>query len=284
MEMDKLPKCQEEEYPEVMDNGALKTHQSGRELHVCGIIYFLLELSHTWMLMMISLVINDRNGILSTDKDLQYIRSQVAVQIWVDHLVYDLIEEISSDEYSNDGIEPLGKYLISDPQGMARTRKQAKKYMISEEALLVYQLEARHWLFEIRFHLIPIQLKRPLTKIWAATTCLTDNLHVKSWTQVLDWHKRRKVIQGVIQMGTTSSFPITSTCWTAPQNSGIKPIEEKEGTKEVNKRHDHERTVSRVEYQGPNWVTVRNDTGVAQEIRKEAHSTGPEVEESSTWS
>ena len=41
--------------------------------------------------------------------------------------MYDLIREISSDEFSDDGIEPLEKYLISDPQGMARTKQMGRK-------------------------------------------------------------------------------------------------------------------------------------------------------------
>ena len=63
----------------------------------------------------------------STDKDLLYIHSQVAVQILVDDLVYDLIEEIGSDEDSNDSVESLEKYLISEPQGMARTKQTSRK-------------------------------------------------------------------------------------------------------------------------------------------------------------
>ena len=52
---------------------------------------------------------------------------QVAVQIRVDDLVYNLIGEISSDEFSDDSVEPLEKYLISDLQGMARTKQTGCK-------------------------------------------------------------------------------------------------------------------------------------------------------------
>ena len=58
---------------------------------------------------------------------MQYILSQVAVQIQVDDLVYDLIGEISSDEFSNENIEPLEKYLTSNHQGMARTKQAGRK-------------------------------------------------------------------------------------------------------------------------------------------------------------
>ena len=51
-----------------------------------------------------------------------YIRSQIAVQVRVDELVYDLIGEISS---SSDGSETdsLEYYLLSNSQGMARTKQ-----------------------------------------------------------------------------------------------------------------------------------------------------------------
>ena len=40
---------------------------------------------------------------MHSDKDLMYIRSQIAVQVRVDELVYDLIGEISSSD--DDGSE-----------------------------------------------------------------------------------------------------------------------------------------------------------------------------------
>ena len=63
---------------------------------------------------------------LQSDKDLMYIHSQVAVQIRVDELVYDLIGEISSDD-EYDELDPLEQYLLSDSQGMARTKQTGRK-------------------------------------------------------------------------------------------------------------------------------------------------------------
>ena len=55
-----------------------------------------------------------------------YIRSQIMVQVRVDELVYDLIGEISS---SSDGSETdsLEYYLLSNSQGMARTKQTERK-------------------------------------------------------------------------------------------------------------------------------------------------------------
>ena len=63
---------------------------------------------------------------LQSDKDLMYMCSQVAVQIRVDELVYDLIGEISSDD-EYDELDPLEHYLLSDSQGMARTKQTGRK-------------------------------------------------------------------------------------------------------------------------------------------------------------
>ena len=64
----------------------------------------------------------------SRDKDhLQYISSQFFVRVNVDYVVYNLIGEISSDHQANDGDNSLEQYLVSDYQGMARTKNTGQK-------------------------------------------------------------------------------------------------------------------------------------------------------------
>ena len=61
-----------------------------------------------------------------------YIHSQIVVQVRVDELVYDLIGEISS---SSDGSETdsLEYYLLSNLQGMARTKQTERKEQNSRQ-------------------------------------------------------------------------------------------------------------------------------------------------------
>ena len=64
---------------------------------------------------------------LSDKDDLQYISSQLSVRVDVDDVVYNLISEISSDDEVNDGDSSLEQYLLSDYQGMARTKNTGQK-------------------------------------------------------------------------------------------------------------------------------------------------------------
>ena len=64
---------------------------------------------------------------LSDKDDLQYISSQLSVRVDVDDVVYNLIGEISSDDEVNDGDNSLEQYLVSDYQGMARTKNTGRK-------------------------------------------------------------------------------------------------------------------------------------------------------------
>ena len=63
-----------------------------------------------------------------SDKDhLLYVSSQLSVRVDVDDVVYKLISEISSDDESDDGINSLEQYLVSDSQGMDRTKYTGQK-------------------------------------------------------------------------------------------------------------------------------------------------------------
>ena len=64
---------------------------------------------------------------LSDKDDLQYISSRLSVRVDVDDVVYNLISEISSDDEVNDGDNSLEQYLVSDYQGMARTKNTGRK-------------------------------------------------------------------------------------------------------------------------------------------------------------
>ena len=58
---------------------------------------------------------------------MQYICSWLSVRVDVDDVAYDLIGEISSDDEVNDGDNSFEQYLVSDYQGMARTKNTGWK-------------------------------------------------------------------------------------------------------------------------------------------------------------
>ena len=58
---------------------------------------------------------------------MQYISSRLSVRVDVDDVVYNLIGEISSDDEVNDNDNSLEQYLVSDYQGMARTKNTGQK-------------------------------------------------------------------------------------------------------------------------------------------------------------
>ena len=64
---------------------------------------------------------------LSDKDDLKYVSSQLSVRVDVDDVVYKFIGEISSDDESDDGVNNLEQYLVSDSQGMARTKYTGRK-------------------------------------------------------------------------------------------------------------------------------------------------------------
>ena len=64
---------------------------------------------------------------LSDKDDLQYISSWLSVRVDVDDVENILIGEISSDDEVNDGDNSLEQYMVSDYQGMARTKNTGWK-------------------------------------------------------------------------------------------------------------------------------------------------------------